>query len=147
MKRITKETCWENRLSQVLLINILCVCIAIAFVVIEWHIGYRIQCPIHQTTHYNCPGCGTTRLMEALFFYGDLYQAFRWNPYVFIMWPVVILFWLYQNVFYIIKSKMSKYTIIFIVLFLVTLTVFGIIRNLPCLEFLSPTLVSFDSVP
>lgn len=147
MKRITKETCWENRLSQVLLINILCVCIAIAFVVIEWHIGYRIQCPIHQTTHYNCPGCGTTRLMEALFFYGDLYQAFRWNPYVFIMWPVVILFWLYQNVFYIIKSKMSKYTIIFIVLFLVTLTVFGIIRNLPCLEFLSPTLVTFDSVP
>ena len=147
MKRTSDETCWEDRLSQVLLINILCVTIAIAFVIIEWHIGYRIQCPIHQTTHYNCPGCGTTRLMEALFFHGDLYQAFRWNPYVFIMWPVVILFWLYQNVFYIIKSKMSKYTIIFIVLFLVTLTVFGIIRNLPCLEFLSPTLVSFDSVP
>lgn len=145
MKRITKETCWEDRLSQVLLINILCVCIAIAFVVIEWHIGYRIQCPIHQNFDVNCPGCGTTRLMESVLYDHNLYQAFRWNPYVFIMWPVVMLVWIYQNVFYIIKNKMSKYTAIFIALFAVTLILFGIVRNFSCLEYLAPTPI-FDSV-
>lgn len=145
MNRPSSEKTSVDRLQLVLLINIFIICICIAFVYIEWHIGYRIQCPIHQHFEVNCPGCGTTRLMESVLYDHDFYQAFRWNPYVFIMWPIVILVYLYQNVFYTIKGKWSKFTLWFIGLFLVTLIIFGIVRNFPCLMFLSPTQL-LDSV-
>ncbi len=145
MNRPSSKKTSVDRIQLVLLINIFIVCICIAFVIIEWHIGYRIQCPIHQHFEVNCPGCGTTRLIESVLYDHDLYQAFRWNPYVFIMWPIVILVYLYQNIFYVFRGKWSKFTIWFIGIFLSTLIIFGIVRNFPCLMFLSPTQL-LDSV-
>ena len=66
------------------------------------------------------------------------------NPYVFKLYDEVTVY-LYQNVFYTIKGKWSKFTLWFIGLFLVTLIIFGIVRNFPCLMFLSPTQL-LDSV-
>lgn len=145
MNRPSSKKTSVDRIQLVLLINIFIVCICIAFVIIEWHIGYRIQCPIHQHFEVNCPDCGTTRLIESVLYDHDLYQAFRWNPYVFIMWPIVILVYLYQNIFYVFRGKWSKFTIWFIGIFLSTLIIFGIVRNFPCLMFLSPTQL-LDSV-
>ena len=47
-------------------------------------------CPIKALTGLNCPGCGITRMFVALF-HGDIYQAFRYNPLVFIELPIIAI--------------------------------------------------------
>jgi hypothetical protein len=46
------------------------------------------QCPIHELTHLQCPGCGATRAAAALF-RGRLAEAMRLNALVTLLLPFV----------------------------------------------------------
>jgi hypothetical protein len=50
--------------------------------------GFYPACPFHALTGFLCPGCGMTRALAALLT-GRVAQAWRLNPLVFVLLPVV----------------------------------------------------------
>lgn len=106
-----------------------------AILIIRFDIG--IPCVFYEITGLYCPGCGITRLCLSLF-EGDVYQAFRYNPIIFIDLPIsFILFVL--NIFFKNNKNIKKITDV-IIIFLATITIiFGVIRNIPIFSFLAPT--------
>ena len=132
----------KERLNMLLKINILLIIITISFITIEWIIGYRIQCPIHHFTNMNCPGCGTTRLMESIIFDFNIYQAFRWNPFVFIFSPIVVIEYIRQNIYYLKCGRLTDNLDKELIAFVITLIAFGVLRNMPVFKFMAPTLIN-----
>ena len=46
-----------------------------------------VVCPIHEILGLECPGCGGTRMALAIMEL-DFYQAFRYNPFLFVTLPI-----------------------------------------------------------
>ena len=101
----------------------------------EFHI--YIDCPIKKITGLNCPGCGITRMLLSILQL-DFYQAFRYNPLLFICLPFFIFFYLES----IISKKEPLYnkipTKVWIIIIIVFI-IYGILRNIPFFDFLAPT--------
>ncbi|QKS48192.1 DUF2752 domain-containing protein (plasmid) [Paenibacillus cellulosilyticus] len=97
--------------------------------------GIGIPCVFHLATGLYCPGCGITRAVTSLL-HLQLYQAFRYNPLVFTLVPIYILYWFAVRGQH---FRMSKVTMG--VMLAITIA-FGILRNLPAWDFLAPTLLN-----
>ena len=103
--------------------------------IISFDIG--IPCVFYEITGLYCPGCGITRLCLSLF-EGDVYQAFRYNPIIFINLPILFILFV-LNIFFKKNKNIKKITDV-IIIFLATITIiFGVIRNIPIFSFLAPT--------
>ncbi len=99
-----------------------------------------LRCVFHEITGLHCPGCGVTRMIGSILKL-DFYQAFRYNPLVFILSPFLIIYGiikLYENMYdkIIFNKKIEKVSIITIIILLV---IFGILRNIEMFNFLAPT--------
>ena len=106
-----------------------------AVLIIRFDIG--IPCVFYEITGLYCPGCGITRLCLSLF-EGDVYQAFRYNPIIFINLPILFILFV-LNIFFKKNKNIKKITDV-IIIFLATITIiFGVIRNIPIFSFLAPT--------
>lgn len=106
-----------------------------AVLIISFDIG--IPCVFYEITGLYCPGCGITRLCLSLF-EGDVYQAFRYNPIIFIDLPILFILFV-LNIFFKKNKNIKKITDV-IIIFLATITIiFGVIRNIPIFSFLAPT--------
>lgn len=106
-----------------------------AVLIIRFDIG--IPCVFYEITGLYCPGCGITRLCLSLF-EGDIYQAFRYNPIIFIDLPILFILFV-LNIFFKNNKNIKKITDV-IIIFLATITIiFGVIRNIPIFSFLAPT--------
>lgn len=106
-----------------------------AVLIIKFDIG--IPCIFYEVTGLYCPGCGITRLCVSLF-EGDLYQAFRYNPIIFIDVPIIFILFVLDILF---KDKkiIKKITNVFIIILIVITVIFGVLRNIPAFSFLAPT--------
>ena len=103
--------------------------------IISFDIG--IPCVFYEITGLYCPGCGITRLCLSLF-EGDVYQAFRYNPIIFIDLPILFILFV-LNIFLKNNKNIKKITDV-IIIFLAAITIiFGVIRNIPIFSFLAPT--------
>ncbi len=112
--------------------------ILLLYVAINKIFDFYIPCPIYSITGLHCPGCGVTRMIYSIFKL-DFYQAFRYNPLLFITMPF-FLFFIINDIYSKIKNKESLYKkvpefiwIIVIAIFMI----FGILRNI--FPYLAPT--------
>lgn len=109
------------------------------FIFLHVFFEFNIPCPFHELTNLYCPGCGITRMFLSILKF-DLYQAFRYNPFVFCLLPFFIIYgiiyyinWLHDK-----KTKISNK--IWLVLCVLAI-IFMILRNIPYFDFLAPTII------
>jgi hypothetical protein len=93
-------------------------------------------CPFHQLTGLNCPGCGALRAVHQLI-HGHLAAAFRLNPFIWIVLPVLLLA-MAKNAIQQLRGaapepKMASS--FWIWLLLAALILFTVLRNLPFAPF------------
>lgn len=123
--------------SKMKLILILISFLIIYFILSEL-LDVGIPCLFYEITGYYCPGCGITRLLFS-FLKLDFYQAFRYNPLIFILIIITGIYWLVKFIlkkFINISIAIPNY--VYYIL-LVIVIIFGILRNIPMFDFLSPT--------
>lgn len=123
--------------SKMKLILILISFLIIYFILSEL-LDVGIPCLFYEITGYYCPGCGITRLLFSLLKL-DFYQAFRYNPLIFILIIITGIYWLVK---FILKKFMNISIAIpnyVYYILLVIVIIFGILRNIPMFDFLSPT--------
>ena len=98
-----------------------------------------IPCIFNKITGLYCPGCGITRMILSIL-KGDIYQAFRYNPIIFIDVPIICISLVFERCFKnnVIVKKIVNF--IFIILLIITI-IFGVLRNIPQFSFLAPTTI------
>lgn len=108
--------------------------IFLLYLILNKYFPISIKCPFYLLTGLYCPGCGITRMFKALL-EGNIYQAFRYNPLVFIY---IMGYLLYKIMPFNFSLKTSKK----LLNFLLILTLFyGVLRNIPLFSFLAPNIV------
>lgn len=99
-----------------------------------------IPCPFYEYLHIYCPGCGTTRLFRSLLHF-DFYQAFRYNPLLFILlFPFGALV-LAEIIYFIRNKKMFNISTKIYVILLILIIIYWILRNIPYFSWLLPTVI------
>ena len=102
----------------------------------------KLICPIHYLFHIYCPGCGLTRMIISIFKL-DFYQAFRYNPYLFILFIFGIIYGLYSLIRLIFYKKRPHINIKIIIGIAYSLLIYMVLRNIPLFDFLAPTDINF----
>jgi len=133
-----------KRKLNILILGIICTIFLVnIYYVLYYKYKIVIPCLFHEITGLYCPGCGITRMIFSLFKL-DLYQAFRYNSFVFFLLPFIIFYfvdtiikWLKGQKNYLYLKINDKEWIILLVIALL----FGILRNLPYFKFLIPTII------
>jgi hypothetical protein len=93
-----------------------------------------VACPVHELTGLWCPGCGTLRAIRSLVA-GELAQAWQYNPLTLAVIPLVLaMVW---------RASLDRRRRIlvrpgYIYSLLLAVLAFGVARNLPLYESLSP---------
>ncbi|MBP3461837.1 MAG: DUF2752 domain-containing protein [Bacilli bacterium] len=116
-------------------------CIAFLFLILFLFDVISIPCIFHKITGLYCSGCGISRMIKEIFRL-NFYQAFRYNPLCFILFPLLLMYLIYSIYLWITEKedkiiKKIDPKIIYILLIIVIL--FGIMRNIPMFSFLKPT--------
>ena len=120
-------------------ITIIFLILLISYLYLGNKLNVYINCPIKEITGLYCPGCGITRMLQAILQL-NFYQAFRYNPLLFISLPFFIFF----TIEGIITKKDPLYNQIpnkILITIIIIFIIYGILRNLPLFDFLAPTIV------
>lgn len=87
-----------------------------------------------------CPGCGGTRMVRSILEL-DFYQAFRYNPLVFVL-LILIVIWGIYNCYRLIRHKKILWPSERVcVVFAGIIVLYMVLRNIPLFDFLIPTKV------
>lgn len=103
-------------------------------------LNISLPCPLRYFTGFYCGGCGMTRMCLTLLNF-NFYQAFRHNPLSFVVVPIGILILLFEAWYYIVNGKVTKNFGKMLLLYGVTIIIFGVLRNIGPFKWLSPTVV------
>jgi hypothetical protein len=80
---------------------------------------WMLSCPFYKLTGWQCPFCGGQRMLRALL-YGNLYDAFVLNPFLFCSIPLFIIYMCRHKLF------SDKWLLVYLILALL----WGIFRNI-----------------
>ena len=111
--------------------KIIIVIIIVVIALISIFVHPFIPCLFHEITGLYCPGCGVTRMIISILKL-DFYQAFRYNPLLFILFPVFIILFI-NYIYCLIKIKTPLYKKVnnsAWILLIIILILYGIIRNI-----------------
>ncbi len=108
----------------------------IAFLYLNKRFSFFIPCPIHKLTNLHCPGCGATRMVLNIL-HLRFYAAFRCNPFLFIISPFLIIYYIIYFYNWIQDKTFKINTKIWYFLF-ISAIVFMILRNIPAFDYLAP---------
>ncbi len=101
---------------------------------------FHLDCPWKKNFNIDCAGCGSTRMVLSLLKL-DFYQAFRFNPFMFLTIVFLLLYLGYFLICKILKKNYIKLGTKTLVVFLVLLILFMVLRNINYFSFLKPTVV------
>lgn len=126
----------KTKIVKLLAIAILTISILFATIIILEKLNYK--CFYQELFNITCAGCGFTRMLKSIY-YLDFYQAFRYNPLMFILLIISIIIIIINITRYLLNKKKIKisYKVLFYIA--VLLIIYMILRNIPGLEFLKPT--------
>ena len=124
-----------KRLIKVLLIYIVVILLALLLVKLVEFLDY--ECLYKKLLNIYCAGCGTTRMFESII-HLEFYQAFRYNPYMFLIVAFIVIVSIINSVRYIIGKKMYRISRKIIIAIGISLAVYMVLRNIPGFEFLLP---------
>lgn len=99
-----------------------------------------LPCIIHKTTGLYCPGCGISRMLLSLLSL-DFYQAFRYNPFLFILLLLTIAYHIIKLITKKLLTKELKLNNTTYIILLILTIGFGVLRNIPQFSSLIPTVV------
>ena len=123
----------NNRRARLLRLAVIVVALLAAGILYAWFAGHvaGIPCMFHLLTGLKCPGCGMTRVLISLL-QGDLIGAFRQNAAVFLLLPLGSWFAVLWTIRYIRtgSKKTGKLENVLLWIMVVSLLVFGVLRNL-----------------
>ena len=112
--------------------------ITIIYCIINSFLNIGIPCLFHKITGLYCPGCGITRMISSIINF-DFYQAFRYNPLIFILFILFIIYLIIKLFVKILFNKNLKIPPIVLNIIIILLIIFGIMRNIDLFNYLSPT--------
>jgi len=114
-------------------------CIAILFILVANNI-ITVPCAFHEITGLYCPGCGVTRMFLSIAEL-NFYQAFRYNPFVFVLLIIYLNYKLYYLIIWLFdrNKKQKKIPELIIYIILIVAILFGILRNIEIFNWLAPT--------
>lgn len=100
--------------------------------------GFYPACAFHKLTGWNCPGCGATRALYALL-HGNVFAAWRDNA-LFVLVLAALAVWAMRFGILKLQQQPAALNVSSPVLwgFLMLAVIFGVARNLPGFEWLSP---------
>lgn len=132
--KINKEKLKKSK--KIIFITLL---LFIIYLYLNKRFSFYIPCIFHKITHLYCPGCGITRMILSILKL-NFYQAFRYNPLMFIMIPFIMT---YEIIYYINWIHDKNYTIskkIWYILLIITI-IYTILRNIDSFSYLAPTTI------
>ncbi|MBQ9360494.1 MAG: DUF2752 domain-containing protein [Lachnospiraceae bacterium] len=90
--------------------------------------GFYIPCPFRLITGLKCPGCGVTKMIEALLML-DFTQAYEANPFLFVTLPFLIFEIIYE--FFLPHKNLAfkRINTVLLCAYCAALIIFGIARN------------------
>lgn len=90
--------------------------------------GFYIPCPFRMITGLKCPGCGVTRMIEALLTF-DFVRAYEANPFLLVTLPFLVFEVIYE--FFLSHKNLAfkRINAVLLCLYCAALIIFGIIRN------------------
>lgn len=107
------------------------------YYLLNLYTGFAIFCPFHKFTGFYCPGCGITRLLFSLIKL-DFYQAFRYNPLVFILLILGLIYLIIKTILKKLNIYITIPNYIWCILIMIVI-IYGILRNIPEFSWLAPT--------
>ena len=119
----------QTRLHKVLRKYLIILLVGLCYLIWVLLTGIGIPCPIYSLFGVQCPGCGVTRMIVALFHF-DFRAAFGYNQFLFVLSPFILFIIGVGEYNYVKHGKAEigvlKHTLIPL---LVLTLAFGILRN------------------
>ena len=100
-----------------------------AYMLLRQLTGFYIPCFFHSITGFQCPGCGSTRMVAALM-HLDFQGAYGYNPFLFVTLPFVALELIYEFFFTHNNKTFSRINNVLLGIYCAAALVFGVMRNL-----------------
>ena len=118
----------EARLKrEAVKVSLLCM-VGISYLqVVSW-LGWGVPCPLHLATGLACPGCGATRLAQALL-RGDWQAAWEANPALLLALPLLFAWLAYDEAYWIGKGRHAQPPQMLTWGLLIYFVGFGMLRN------------------
>lgn len=126
MHKLIKMNIRAITITIIALINILIV------------INGNYLCPWKKKFSIYCAGCGGTRMLYSLLKL-DFYQAFRYNPLLFLIIIVCIIYIIYIIICILKKIKYYQLNVKHLVILAIITITFMILRNIEIFAYLQPT--------
>ena len=80
---------FDRRAIVVVVVAAVAIALLLFYALVDVDSGLMPRCPIKALTGFECPGCGSQRMIHALL-HGDFAGAWRQNPFLIVMIPVML---------------------------------------------------------
>lgn len=140
INNMNKKVCTlskTKRIALVIALPLILIIIGLVYVYLQTQGIIQFECIIHKLTGLSCPSCGGTRMVYSLLNL-EIYQAFRYNSFIFISIPYIMYIYIDWGYEYIKHNRQSSKTGRLLIILFTCIVVFGVLRNIPYFNFLLP---------